>query len=366
MAVEMNKKPNWLRAGNERVLIAGPCSAESEIQVMSTAAEIKKSNPNAIFRAGVWKPRTRPGLFEGVGLPAFEWLKKVRNELGLRVATEVALPWHVEAALKNNIDFLWIGARTTVNPFMVQELAEVLKGVDIPVLVKNPVHPDLQLWLGGLERFKRAGISKLAAIHRGFYTFEHSELRNIPRWELVCELMSTVPEIPIICDISHIAGSTRFLQMIAQQAVDLDMDGLMIETHIHPAKALSDSQQQVTPDELAEILSRLSKRNPLFTEEVILSKMSHIRAKIDELDKFLLQTLSDRMDLAKDIAELKKEHQVSVLQLERWRVVIEGCMHKADEMGLYKEFIRNIFIQIHDESIRIQSAILSGKAEELS
>ena len=361
MLKELNTNTDWLRKGNDRILIAGPCSAESEEQVMETASGIATINPNAIFRAGVWKPRTRPGLFEGRGEPALQWLVDAKAKTGLRIATEVAIPKHVELALKYNVDVLWVGARTTVNPFMVQELAEALKGVDIPVMVKNPIHPDLQLWIGGLERFNKIGISKLAAIHRGFYTFEHSEYRNAPRWELVYELKSLFPALPIICDVSHIAGTTSLLHMVAQQAIDLNLDGLMIETHRDPSVALSDAQQQITPDNLRKLLSLLIARNASFTEEVIVNRMNGIRNKIDDLDKLLMKTLGDRMELAKEIGELKKEYNVSILQLDRWKAVIESCMQKADQAGLYKEFVRNIFIQIHDESIRIQSAILTEK-----
>lgn len=366
MKQQIKVNSEWLNDNTEKVLIAGPCSAESEDQVNDTAAQIAAFFPNAIFRAGAWKPRTRPNHFEGKAEEALLWLSKVKERTGLRVTTEVAIPRHVEQALKYGIDILWIGARTTVNPFMVQELAESLRGVDIPVMIKNPLHPDLQLWIGAIERFSNTGLDKLAAIHRGFYTFEQSEYRNAPRWELVYELKSLFPDLPVICDISHISGSRPLLHMIAQQAVDLNLNGLMIETHRDPAKALSDAQQQVTPKRLHEIVSSLKKRNAYFTEEVINEKMAAIRKKIDELDTLLLNNLSQRMDLAREIGELKKVHNVSILQLERWREVIDQCMHKADEMGMYREFIRNIFIQIHDESIRLQSAILSGQEKEMA
>jgi chorismate mutase len=349
----------WLNKNDAMTLIAGPCSAESELQMLETAREISRFYPDAIFRAGSWKPRTRPNQFEGRGEEALRWLSKVKKETGLRVTTEVAVPRHVELALKHGIDILWIGARTTVNPFMVQELAESVRGIDIPVLVKNPLHPDLQLWIGGLERFSAVGIEKLAAVHRGFYTFEHLDYRNAPRWELVYELKSILPDLPVICDISHIAGATPLLHMVAQQAIDLNLDGLMIETHCDPSHALSDAQQQVTPVQMHELVSSLQKRNPLFTEEVIHQRLDSIRKKIDELDSMLLSTLSDRMELAHEIGELKKIHNVSILQLDRWKEVIDRCMEKAEAMGLYKEFVRNIFIQIHDEAIRIQSAILN-------
>ncbi len=360
MKQKININNDWLKDCDERVLIAGPCSAESQSQVMDTAKKIAASFPKAIFRSGAWKPRTRPNQFEGKGEDALKWLSEVKKVTGLKVATEVAIPRHVEQAMKHGIDIFWIGARTTVNPFMVQELAESLKGSDIPVLIKNPLHPDLQLWVGALERFSSVGLTKLAAVHRGFYTFEHSEYRNAPRWELVSELKSLFPDLPVFCDISHIAGTTSLLQMIAQQAVDIHLDGLMIETHCDPKNALSDAQQQVNPDELKEIISLLKYRNPYFTQDVIDNKMASIRKKIDELDRVLLTSLSQRMDLAREIGELKKIHNVSILQLERWKEVIEQCIHKADDMGLYREFVRNIFIQIHDESLRLQAAILTG------
>jgi len=354
----------WLGNGSERSLIAGPCSAESEDQVLETAEQIVSLFPNAIYRAGAWKPRTRPNQFEGKGEEALQWLAKVKATTGMRVTTEVAIPRHVEQALKYGVDILWIGARTTVNPFLVQELAESLRGVNVPVMIKNPLHPDLQLWIGAIERFSNVGLEQLAAIHRGFYTFEHSEYRNAPRWELVYELKSLFPDLPVICDISHIAGTTSLLQMVAQQAVDLNLDGLMIETHRDPSKALSDAQQQVTPQGLKSLIDALKLRNPGFTQEVVTNRMADIRKKIDEIDNLLLSNLSLRMDLAREIGDLKKEHNVSILQLERWKEVIEQCMHKADEMGLYREFVRNIFIQIHDESIRLQSAILTESEKE--
>lgn len=359
MTQKIKSDSSWLIKTDSRALIAGPCSAESEEQMLDTAKQIAAFFPKAIFRAGAWKPRTRPNQFEGKGDDALKWLAKVKTDTGLKVTTEVAIPRHVEQALKYGVDMVWIGARTTVNPFLVQELAESLRGVKIPVMIKNPLHPDLQLWIGAIERFSNVGLDMLAAIHRGFYTFEHSEYRNAPRWELVYELKSLFPDLPVICDISHIAGTTALLQMVAQQAEDLKLDGLMIETHCDPSKALSDSQQQVTPAKMKSLVDSLKFRNPGFNQEVLNSQMGRIRRKIDELDNLLLTNLSDRMDLAREIGELKKVHNVSILQLERWKEVIEQCMHKADDMGLYREFVRNIFIQIHDESIRLQSEILT-------
>ena len=361
--MKINIRDKWL--GENKTLIAGPCSAESEQQMLKTAQGIYNINKDAIFRAGIWKPRTRPGTFEGFGNDALNWLSLIKKEIGLQTATEVAIPRHVEAALKSGVDILWIGTRTTVNPFLIQELASSLEGVDIPVMVKNPIHPELSLWLGSIERFSKAGINRIAAIHRGFYTYEHLEYRNTPRWELVYELKTSFPNLPVICDISHIAGATGLLPMVAQQAIDLGLEGLMIETHNDPHNALSDANQQITPHQLANLLSGITVSNKSFPDEILNSQMGEIRNKIDKLDSLLLQTLSDRMELAREIGELKKIYSVSILQIERWKEVIENCMTKADQAGLYREFVRNILIQIHDESIRIQSEILTSGSKAL-
>lgn len=337
--------------------MAGPCSAESRDQVLDTAIGIAAYYPNAILRAGIWKPRTRPGMFEGVGEQALPWLAEAKKVTGLKVAIETASVKHIELALKNGVDMIWIGARTTVNPFLVQELADSLKGVDIPVFVKNPIHPDLQLWIGGLERFYKAGITKLAAIHRGFHAFENSGYRNVPRWQLVHALKSRYPELPVICDISHIAGHREFLPMIAQQAYDLNLEGLMVETHCDPTSALSDAAQQVTPEELNELLTSLVKRLPSFEDTPVMNQILEIRKEIDVVDKKLLEALNRRVELAATIGELKKEYNVSILQLERWKQVIDNCMVLAAEKGLNSEFIRNVLIQVHDEAIRLQSKI---------
>jgi chorismate mutase len=358
MEPEFGYDNSWISTSNGGLLITGPCSAESEQQVLETAQQVASFFPEAIFRAGAWKPRTRPNSFEGKGIDALKWISQVKAATGLRTATEVALPKHLEAALKYNIDVVWIGARTSGNPFMVQELAEGLRGTNIPVMVKNPLHPDLQLWIGAIERIRNSGIKQVAAIHRGFYTYEQSEYRNIPRWELVPELKTLKPGLPVICDISHIAGNSSLLKMIAQQAVDLNFDGMMIESHHKPAQALSDASQQVSPAELNDILLSLHKRNAGFNEQITNNKLAEIRQHIDEIDNRLLLILKERMNCAMEIGELKKQHNVSILQLRRWKEIIESCMVKADKTGLYKEFIRNIFIQIHDESIRIQALIL--------
>jgi chorismate mutase len=357
--LEISAIDNWLKRGDNRILLAGPCSAESETQLLQTATDIAKHYPENIFRAGVWKPRTRPGTFEGVGEEGLKWLQQVKQQTGMRVATEVANAKHVELALKYGIDFLWIGARTSVNPFFVQEIADALKGVDIPVLVKNPLHPDLQLWLGALERISKAGIKKLAAVHRGFFTYEKTEYRNAPRWEAMLELKTNHPELPVICDISHIAGNTHLLPVVAQQSIDLDMAGLMIETHCDPAHALSDAQQQITPAQLFAMVSRLKMRKSTFDDERLTLSLASIRKKIDLLDSELLDLLNERLKLVKDIGALKEEGDVSIFQIMRWMNIVQQSFEKADELGLNRDFVKNILIQIHDESIRIQSEIMN-------
>lgn len=358
--LEIQAIDNWLKQGNERILFAGPCSAESEQQVLQTATEIAKHYPQNIFRAGVWKPRTRPGLFEGAGEEGLKWLQQVYLHTGMQVATEVATAKHVELALKYGIHYFWIGARTTVNPFFVQEIADALRGTDIPVLVKNPLHPDLNLWLGALERISKAGITKLAAVHRGFFTYEKTEYRNAPRWEVLLELKTMHPELPIICDISHIAGNTALLPVVAQQGIDLNMDGLMIETHCNPAQALSDAQQQINPEQLFQLVSNLKHRKATFDEERLTLALENIRSKIDNIDNELLNVLSNRMRLVQEIAALKKEGAVSIFQIARWTALVKKALLQADEIGLHRDFVKNILIQIHDESIRIQSDIMNN------
>lgn len=359
--LEIKAIDNWLKQGNERVLFAGPCSAETEDQLLQTATEIAKHYPQNIFRAGVWKPRTRPGLFEGVGEEGLKWLQQVHEQTGMKVATEVATAKHVELGLKYGIHYFWIGARTTVNPFFVQEIADALRGVDIPVLVKNPLHPDLNLWIGALERIAKAGITKLAGVHRGFFTYEKTEYRNAPRWEVLLELKTNHPELPIICDISHIAGNTTLLPVVAQQSIDLNMDGLMIETHCNPAQALSDAQQQLNPEELFQLVSNLKHRKATFDDERLNIALENIRSKIDTIDSDLLDILNNRMQLVQEIAALKREGAVSIFQIERWTALVKKALQQADELGLQRNFVKNILIQIHDESIRIQSDIMNQR-----
>jgi len=354
---------DWLGNTSGKLLIAGPCSAESSQQMLQTAQGIASNFPSSILRAGSWKPRTRPGNFEGSGKEGLQWLREAGLQTGLRTITEVATPLHVEEAMRAGIDMFWVGARTTGNPFLVQELANALRGTDVPVFVKNPLHPDLQLWLGGIERFQRSGLKKLAAIHRGFHAFENSGYRNVPRWQLVHTLKSIQPELPVICDISHIAGNTSLLASIAQQAYDLDLEGLMIETHFAPEQALSDADQQISPDELARIMSSLTPRVKSFEETSAMEQVQRIRNSIDDIDKRLLDLLFDRVSLIEKLGELKCENNVSVLQLDRWKNIIENAMSIARRHGLNEEFIRNVFIQIHDEAIRLQSQMLQDFAE---
>ncbi len=346
------------RLGLARPLtIAGPCSAESEEQVLSTARSIVAEAPQVkAFRAGIWKPRTRPGGFEGVGDAALPWLQRVKQETGLLVMTEVATPEHVEAALKAGIDMLWIGARTTPNPFSVQALADALKGVDIPVFVKNPINPDLQLWVGAIERLTTAGITRLAAIHRGFSWFERTPYRNSPMWEFPIRLKAAFPHLELVCDPSHIAGHPDKLAEIAQQALDLNFSGLMIETHRDPVNARSDAQQQITPAALRTLLGSLIAREAAPSEHVV-DQLQGLRDLIDQLDEEIAQKLASRMDIAERIGEFKQAHNVAILQPERWDRIMRRQQALSQRLGLGSAFVQAFMNAIHDESIRRQSAV---------
>lgn len=356
--MEITPLASWLSASNP-ALIAGPCSAETETQVLQTAHQIASRFPNAVYRAGVWKPRTRPNAFEGVGEPALEWLKLVKTETGLRTSTEVANAEHTELALKHGVDILWIGARTTVNPFSVQEIADVLKGVDIPVMIKNPVHPDIQLWLGAIERISQAGITKLAAIHRGFHSPQPSSFRNKPHWNLAIELKRLLPEMPLICDPSHICGNTELIPLVAQKALDLDMAGLMLETHIHPELAWSDAKQQLTPDQLLELIGNLKPRQSSVTDEYGLNHLGELREIINKLDGDILQIMSERMLASKKIGEFKKDKGVTVLQVARWDEILNTRISAGEMLGLEKEFVTKLYSLIHKESIDVQNKLMS-------
>lgn len=345
---------SWHNSNGLPIKIVGPCSAESTDQVLQTASEIAQAFPDAIFRAGIWKPRTRPGKFEGVGEAGLKWLVEVQQQTKLKVITEVATSAHLEACMKAGIDMVWIGARTTVNPFSVQELAEAFKGVDIPVFVKNPINPDLGLWIGAIERFQNSGITKIAAIHRGFHAFETSPYRNSPRWELVVDLKTSLPGLPVLCDASHISGNPTLIASVAQKAMDLDYQGLMIETHINPAVALSDAQQQITPKELVVIIENLICRSATNPDELFLNKLMELRSRVDTVDDAIIQALTQRDRLIREIGQFKKNHNVTILQLQRWEEILQRQLSHGSNSGLSEPFIKQLYELIHTESIRIQ------------
>jgi len=363
MKLELNITPlsSWFPNYQKPLLIAGPCSGESEEQMLTTAKGIVQHYPNSIFRAGIWKPRTRPNTFEGAGSVALEWMKAVKKETGLLTATEVATAAHVEECLKAGIDILWIGARTTVNPFSVQEIADALKGVDIPVFVKNPIYPDIQLWAGALERVNNAGIKKIAAIHRGFQSYDNKPFRNAPKWEIAIELKSSCPELPIICDPSHISGTPELIPYVAQKALDLAMDGLMIETHCNPKLALSDAQQQVTPDELKKIVCDLLVRNSSIENAELKNKLDELRNIIQKLDDELIELLGKRMAYAEQIGEYKRENNITIFQVEHWKQLLQKGVENGQSLQLPKEFIKGFYQLIHDESIRRQMEVMNKK-----
>ncbi len=335
-------------------VIAGPCSAETEEQVMTTAAQLKKIGIN-VYRAGIWKPRTHPGSFEGVGAQGLKWMQRAKRELGLKIATEVASEKHVFDCLKYGVDLVWIGARTTANPFLVQEIAEALADTDIPVLVKNPVNPDLDLWIGALERLNRAGIRKIGVIHRGFSTSEKIKYRNDPLWQYVVELRSLCPQLPFFCDPSHLAGSREYITEISQRAMDLGLEGLMVESHCDPSVALSDAKQQLTPAALADMLeNQLVVRDADTSDSAYKETISQLRAKIDVIDENLIHTLAQRMEISRRIGQSKRENNIAILQTGRWEAVLADVCAKGQERGLDEEFIKTVFNAIHEASIKAQ------------
>lgn len=346
----------WLGDLDQPLIISGPCSAESEEQVLTTAQKLKDSGKVHAYRAGVWKPRTRPNSFEGIGEKAFPWLKRVKHEVGLPVTIEVANAKHVELALENDIDILWIGARTTVNPFSVQEIADALKGVDVPVMIKNPINPDLALWIGAFERLNQAGIEKLVAIHRGFSSV-NKEFRNAPNWEIPIELKTELPNVPLICDPSHIAGIRNKVALIAQKSMDLNFDGLMIESHINPDVALSDSQQQLSPDVLVELLNELKVRNQTSSCSEFQLNLEKLRSEIDVLDSEMIKILAHRFQLSEKIGDFKKDNNVSIFQLERWKQILQSRVDQATKQDISPAFVESMIKLIHDESIKIQTQI---------
>jgi dahp synthetase I family protein len=342
---------------NHPVVIAGPCSAETEEQVLKIAHSLKNTDVS-FFRAGIWKPRTRPGMFEGVGALGLQWLQRVKEETGLKTATEVANKDHVKLALEHDIDMLWIGARSTVSPFIIQEIADELEGTDKIILVKNPVNPDLPLWIGALERLQRAGIEKLGVIHRGFSTYEKTKYRNIPEWQLVIELQNKFPNLPIICDPSHITGKRDLIFDVSQTALDLNFEGLMIETHCNPDAAWSDAAQQVTPERLVEIMNDLRIRKTSTSEEDYVSQLGNLRSRIDIIDEQLLDLLKKRMDIADEIGALKKTNNVAILQNTRWHEILGKMILEGEQRNLSEEFVIQVFKAIHQESINRQERVV--------
>ncbi len=348
----------WIPGSHRPLVIAGPCSAETETQVLQTAHALAQQPGVKVFRAGIWKPRTRPGLFEGVGTAGLVWMKRVKEETGLLTTVEVARPGHVEEALAHGIDILWIGARTVVNPFSMQELAESLAGVDIPVMVKNPVNPDLKLWMGAIERLQKNGITRLAAIHRGFYQSEKTQYRNAPLWEIPIDLMRQMPGLPILCDPSHISGNRTLIQQVSQQAMDLEMDGLMVETHPDPDKAWTDSVQQVTPETLGEILHHLILREQKGSREFE-RNLEELRHEIDLIDYEMIRLLAKRMNIAQEMGRYKYAHNITILQLQRWKELFADRIKKGNKAGLDNRFLAALLQLVHEQSIQIQTNVMN-------
>ena len=345
-------------------VIAGPCSAETKEQVMETAKGLKDLGIN-VFRAGIWKPRTHPGSFEGIGVEGLGWMQQVKKEYGLKISTEVASERHVFECIKFGVDLVWLGARTTANPFLVQEIADALRGTDIPVLVKNPVNPDLDLWIGALERLNRAGIKKLGVIHRGFSTFEKIQYRNDPQWQVAIELRSRFPELPFFVDPSHMGGSKDYIQEISQRSLDLGFEGLMIESHCNPTCALSDAKQQLTPEELRDLLyNKITVRDSDSDSPQWKENIDQLRAKIDVLDENLLYTLASRMKVSRQIGQYKKDNNIAILQTSRWDAVLAKVVEKGREYDLSEKFLTAVFNAIHEASVDAQNEVISGRPSE--
>ncbi|MCC5915775.1 MAG: bifunctional 3-deoxy-7-phosphoheptulonate synthase/chorismate mutase type II [Cryomorphaceae bacterium] len=346
---------------NGPLVISGPCSAESEQQLLSTVRAISSENRVHAIRAGIWKPRTRPDSFEGIGAPALSWLTMAGKQSGLPTMTEVANALHVEQALNAGVDMLWIGARTTVNPFFVQEIADALKGVDVPVFVKNPIHPEIGLWLGAIERLEKVGIVDVAAIHRGFYAHRINPFRNDPKWEMSIELRAERPDIPIICDPSHISGKRDYIAEVSQTALDLQLDGLMIESHINPEKALSDAEQQLRPHQLNQILSSLIVRDEDITDVATVQRLEQLRGIIDQIDQQLVEVIGRRKEIVELIGEVKKENNVAILQFHRWFEILKNRTEQAEALGIDGQFVNELYHLIHKFSIDIQQQMMVKK-----
>lgn len=345
------------------MVIAGPCSAENEEQVMLTAKVLNEIGIH-VFRAGIWKPRTHPGCFEGIGVQGLKWLQKVKSEYGMKVSTEVASERHVFECLKYGVDMVWLGARTTANPFLVQEIADALKDTDMPVLVKNPVNPDLDLWIGALERLNRAGITKLGVIHRGFSSSQKMKYRNDPGWNIAIELRTRFPQLPFFADPSHMGGSRDYLLPLSQRALDLGLDGLMIESHCDPSSALSDAKQQLRPEELGEFLTKLVVRENDSDSAAYKEGIDQLRAQIDVVDENLLYTFKQRMAISDRIGHYKKDHNIAILQTTRWDQILSSMVQNGKGYGLSEDFLAAVFNAIHEESVRRQNEILAGSEEE--
>jgi chorismate mutase len=346
------------KGGKRPFLIAGPCSAETEEQVMETVRQLDRFCSIDVLRAGIWKPRTRPDSFEGVGEAGLPWLVSAGRMIGVPVTTEVANARHVELALKAGVDILWVGARTTVNPFAVQEIADALVGTTVPVMVKNPVNPDLELWIGAFERFEKAGITDLTAIHRGFSVYKHPKYRNVPNWELPIALRERLPHIPLVCDPSHISGKRALLLEVSQKAMDLTFDGLMIETHRDPDAAWSDAAQQLTPANLRTLIQQLVLRSSVVSDSAQ-EGLEELREKIGILDDRLFEILTARMRLSEEVGAFKEQHNITILQEEHWKKMISGRLEKAGEYGLAKRFVRLVMDALHQESIRHQTRVMN-------
>jgi chorismate mutase len=358
LKLDINPIKTWLPTIDNPLLIAGPCSLETEKQVMDTAHLLVKDKRVFIFRGGVWKPRTRPGSFEGVGSIGLKWLQMVKQETGLMVGTEVANAQHTEEALKAGLDVLWIGARSTASPFVVQEIADVVKGTDAVIMVKNPVNPDVQLWVGAIERIYQAGIKNIVAIHRGFTPFRETKYRNYPNWQTFIELRRVMPNLPIICDPSHIAGKREYLFEISQKAFDMGMDGLMLESHIDPSCALSDAAQQLTPADLAKLLDKLVIRHENANNPDFENHLDVLRNRIDSIDSELLETLAARIAITKEIGRYKKENNVTALQMSRWTQLMESRVSLGIKLDINETFVKILFQLIHEDSVRMQTEIM--------
>ena len=360
--LKLQKLDTWFDDIKKKpLIIAGPCSAETKEQLFETCKDIYEKTEVRVFRAGVWKPRTRPGTFEGVGVEALKWIAELKKELPVKFAIEVANPLHVEAALKYGIDILWLGARTTVNPFTVQEVADTLKGVDVPVLVKNPINPDFALWLGAFERLNKCGVEKLGAIHRGYSSFQKTKYRNVPMWKFPIELKEIYPHMPVIGDPSHIGGTRDLILPLSQQSLDLNYDGLMIETHRDPDNAWSDAKQQVTPARLAEILHEIHTKKTQLADTNLSMALDNMRDDIDNLDREILEILARRMSIVDKIGEIKKEKDVTVLQEDRWREIHKTRAEWGQSLKLNESFVDELVKLIHVNSIARQEEIITGK-----